>query len=473
MMASILVGIASFASAQTIHLSTTSADLKQALSPQASLEFAAPAASASGLRITVDPSQRFQSMDGFGASLTDSAAWLLQTKLDAVTRQKAMRALFDASEGIGLTILRQPMGGADLARTHYTYDDMPRGATDPTLAHFSIAHDEEAILPALHEAFAVQPALKIIATPWSVPAWMKTSDSLIGGKLRKESYPAFAQYFVKYVEAYQHAGIPIWAVTLQNEPLYEPKDYMGMKMSAQDQRDILRDHFGPAFAKAGLAAKIMVYDHNWEHPEYAATVLSDPKAAQYAAGTAYHCYEGKVDAQSATHAQFPDKDIWETECSGGTWQKDRAFQSTAELVIGATRNWARAVVLWGLALDPEGNPHAGGCGTCRGVITVDDHTVDGQAKPATFHPTVDYYVLGQASKFVHMGAHRIASTDAAGLMNVAFENPDGSLVLLVLNESNSPVEFTVAAQGRIAQVTLDGNTLATLYWQPEAAKSIK
>ena len=468
--ASVLLCIVSAlpSAAQTLHITTTSADLKQALSAQPAVTFSTAAPKVNTPRIEVDPAQHFQSIDGFGASLTDSAAWLLETKLDTATRRKAMLALFDANEGIGLTILRQPMGGTDLARTHYSYDDMPRGQKDPALAHFSIARDEEVILPALREALAVQPAMKIIATPWSVPAWMKTSGSLIGGKLRKESYPAFAQYFVKYVQSYQAAGIPIWAVTLQNEPLYEPKDYMGMKMSAKEQRDVLRDHFGPAFAKAGLSTKIMVYDHNWDHPEYAATILSDPAAARYAAGTAYHCYGGQVEAQSATHAQFPDKDIWETECSGGTWQKDKAFQSTAELVIGTTRNWARSVVLWGLALDPDGNPHAGGCGTCRGVITVDDKT-----QPASFHPTLDYYVLGQASKFVRTGARRIASSEAAGVMNVAFENPDGSLALLVLNAGNAPVEFTVAAQGRTAQVTLSGNTLATLDWQPEAATSIK
>lgn len=468
MLAFILVCATSVSFAQTLHIVTTSADLQKALSPQPAVKFATTPGVAPSLRIEVDSAQRFQDIDGFGASLTDSAAWLLQTKLDAATRQKAMRALFDAREGIGLTILRQPMGGADLARSHYTYDDMPRGQKDPALEHFSIARDEEVILPTLREAFAVEPGIKIIATPWSVPGWMKTSDLLIGGKLRRENYAPFAQYFVKYVQAYQAKGFPIWAVTLQNEPLYEPKDYMGMKMTAEEQRNVLRDHLGPAFAKAGLATKIMVYDHNWDRPDYPATILSDPKASRYAAGTAYHCYGGKVEAQSATHARFPEKDIWETECSGGKWQKDRAFQLTAELVIGATRNWARAVVLWGLALDEDGNPHAGGCDTCRGVITVDD-----KAQPAGFHPTVDYYVLGQISKFVRPGAHRIASSETAGLQNVAFENSDGTRVLLVLNEDSKPATFTVAEKDRAATVTLDANTLATLFWQPEEAKSIK
>lgn len=467
MLATFLAGVVPFLSAQSIQITTTSGDLRQALSPQPPVTFSAAPSAPANARIVIDPTQRFQQIDGFGASLTDSAAWLLETRLTAATRQKAMRSLFDFNEGIGLTILRQPMGGTDLARSHYTYDDTPRGKKDPALAHFSIARDEEVILPALREALDVQPVIKIIGTPWSAPAWMKTPESFFGGKLRPENYAAFAQYFVKYIQSYQAAGIPIWAVTLQNEPLYEPTDYMGMKMTAAEQRDVLRDHVGPAFAKAGLTTKIMVYDHNWEHPEYAATVLGDARAAQYAAGTAYHCYEGKVEEQSTTHAQFPDKDIWETECSGGKWQKDRAFSLTAELVIGATRNWARAVVLWGLALDEDGNPHAGGCGTCRGVITVDD-----KAQPTTFHPTVDYYVLGQASKFVRPGAHRIASSEALGLMNVAFENPDGSLALLVLNTGNAATTFTVEWQGRSAAISLDANTLATLVWQPQGAESI-
>jgi glucosylceramidase len=200
----------------------------------------------------------------------------------------------------------------------------------------------------------------------------------------------------------------------------------------------------------------MVFDHNWSHPEYPATILGDPAAARFAAGTAYHCYEGKVEAQSETHKQFPDKDIWETECSGGTWQKD-AFQQTAKLIIGTTRNWSKSVVLWGLALDPDGNPHAGGCGTCRGVITVDK---------GKFAPTLDFYALGQVSKFVVPGAHRIGSSDleAKGLPNVAFQNPDGSVALVVLNDSAAAVSFDISSEGKIASYTLASNTMATLQW---------
>ena len=444
-------------SAQTIHVSTTTADLKVALQAQKDLRFEGrtPATNAA-LTIEVDAAQRFQEIDGFGASLTDSAAWLLETKLDATTRQQAMRALFDPKDGIGLSILRQPMGGTDLAREHYSYDDLAKGQKDYALIHFSIARDESVILPALREALAVNPAIKIIGTPWSMPGWMKSSDSLITGSLNPDSYAAFAQYFVKYVEAYKAAGVPIWAITMQNEPLFEPKDYMGLGMKAEQQKVVLRDHLGPAFEKAGLTTRIMVYDHNWSRTEYPATILSDAAAAHFAAGTAYHCYEGTVAGQSLTHDQFPDKDIWETECSGGTWQKD-AFQQTAKLIIGTTRNWSRSVVLWGLALDPSGNPHLGGCGTCRGVITVDG---------AKFVPTLDYYALGQVSKFVTPGAHRIASSDmeTKGLPNVAFQNPDGSIALLVFNDSNSDKSFEVHNEGKSVNYTLAANALTTLYW---------
>lgn len=461
----VLASASSLVMAQTVHVTTTSADLKQALQSQPELQFAVAPADAFPLVIEVDATKRFQQIDGFGASLTDSAAWLLETKLDADTRHQAMRALFDRGEGIGLSILRQPMGGSDLAREHYTYDDLPAGSKDFTLAHFSIAHDEAELLPALREALSLNPGLKIIATPWSAPAWMKSSNSLIKGKLNRASYPAFAQYFVKYLEAYRAAGVPIWAVTLQNEPLFQPKDYMGMGMSAEQQKELLRDYVGPAFEKAGLDTKIMVYDHNWDKPSYPATILNDAKAAHYAAGTAYHCYAGNVSAQSLTHTRFPAKDIWETECSGGKWQKDHAFQQTAELVIGTTRNWSRSVVLWGLALDPQGNPHAGGCDTCRGVITVDAST-----QPAKFEPTVDYYVLGQASKFVVPGAYRIASTDleAKDLSNVAFLNADGSVVLLVLNKSAGSVTFDVHSESKTLRYTLTGSTMATFYWHSQA-----
>ena len=465
LLAAVVLAVSSPVIAQTVHVTTTSADLKQALQAQPELQFTAAPADASSLIIEVDAAKRFQQIDGFGASLTDSAAWLLETKLDAGTRHQAMRALFDRGEGIGLSILRQPMGGTDLAREHYTYDDMPAGSKDFALVHFSIARDEAEILPALREALTITPGLKIIASPWSAPAWMKSSDSLIAGKLNRKSYPAFAQYFVKYMEAYRSAGVPIWAVTLQNEPLFEPKDYMGMAMSATQQKEVLRDYVGPAFEKARLDTKIMVYDHNWDTPAYPSTILDDAKAAHYAAGTAYHCYAGNVTAQSLTHDRFPAKDIWETECSGGKWQNGHAFQQTAELVIGTTRNWSRSVVLWGLALDPQGNPHAGGCDACRGVITV-----DASAQPARFEPTVDYYVLGQASKFVIPGAHRIASTDldAKGLLNVAFRNADGSLALLVLNEGTGPVTFAVNSEGKSLRYTLAGSTMATFYWHSQA-----
>jgi glucosylceramidase len=254
---------------------------------------------------------------------------------------------------------------------------------------------------------------------------------------------------------------------MQNEPLFEPTDYMGLGMTAAQQEVVLRDHLGPAFEKVGLTTKVMVYDHNWSHPEYPATILSDPKAARYAAGTAYHCYEGNVSAQSITHDQFPEKDIWETECSGGTWQKENAFQSTAELIIGTTRNWSRSVVLWGLALDPNGNPHRGGCDTCRGVITV-----DASVQPSKFVPTLDYYALGQVSKFVAPGAHRIASSDlgAKGLPNVAFQNVDGSIALVVLNAGTTAVSFDISSEGKTVSYSLTGGTMATLHWNSKAAK---
>jgi len=451
-----LMAASSLTLAQTVHVTSTSSDLKQALQAQSDLQFTSAAASSQALKIEVNPAQRFQEIDGFGASLTDSAAWLMEKQLDSTTRTQAMRALFDMKDGIGLSILRQPMGGTDLARDHYSYDDLAKGQKDYELAHFSIARDQDVILPALREALAVNPRIKVMGTPWSVPGWMKSSDSLITGSLNEDSYAAFAQYFVKYVEAYKAAGVPVWAVTLQNEPMFEPKDYMGLGMTGEQQRVVLRDHVGPAFEKAGLSTKIMVFDHNWSHPEYPATILGDPAAARFAAGTAYHCYEGKVEAQSETHKQFPDKDIWETECSGGTWQKD-AFQQTAKLIIGTTRNWSKSVVLWGLALDPDGNPHAGGCGTCRGVITVDK---------GKFAPTLDFYALGQVSKFVVPGAHRIGSSDleAKGLPNVAFQNPDGSVALVVLNDSAAAVSFDISSEGKIASYTLASNTMATLQW---------
>ena len=400
-------------------------------------------------------------MDGFGASLTDSSAWLLAKKLTDAQRKAALEMLFDPEKGIGLSVLRQPMGASDFALQDYSYDDMPPGETDPELRKFSIDHDRAYIIPILREARALNPQLRIIASPWSPPGWMKTSDSMIRGALLPSAYEALAKYFVDYVKAYEAARIPIYAITMQNEPLNVPGNYPGMDMTAGEQARFLGEDLGPAFRKAGIRAKTLVFDHNWDLIDYPISVLNDSKAAAFADGTAIHCYGGSVTAQSELHDRFPDKGIWLTECSGGEWQKGKLLEQQIQLIIGATRNWAKSVVLWNLALNQNHEPFLGGCTTCRGVVTVKDDVT-----PAEIIPTVDYTALGHASKFVRPGARRIESNSfgPGSLQDVAFENPDGSIVLIVLNSSSGPIEFNVRWAGEFITYKLAEASVVTLTW---------
>jgi glucosylceramidase len=445
--------------AASVEVYKSSEELHESLLEKASLQFSKERAAT--LTITVDDTVKYQEIDGFGASLSESSAWLLKRKLNDAQRMEALQMLFDRKKGIGLSMLRQPMGASDFALQTYSYDDLPKGETDPELKKFSIAHDRADILPVLKEILAVNPNLKIIGSPWSPPGWMKTSGSMIQGALLPSAYDAYAKYFVNYVHEYEAAGVPVFAITMQNEPLHVPNDYPGMGMTASEQTTFLRDHLGPAFQKAGLHSRILIFDHNWDLIHYPISVLSDTNAAKFAGGIATHCYGGSVTAQNELHQRFPEKDIWMTECSGGEWQKGKLLQQQVQLIIGATRNWARSVILWNLALNQNHEPYLGGCTTCRGIITVDEST-----SPAKIKPTVDYTALGHVSKFVQPGAKRIESNSfgQGSLEDVAFQNPDGSIAVIVLNTTESPIAFNLNWRGQFAQYKLGGAEVVTFFW---------
>jgi glucosylceramidase len=418
------------------------------------------------LTITVNDAIKFQRIDGFGASLTDSSAWLFWNKLSESQRRETLQMLFSRDKGIGLSVLRQPMGASDFALAPYSYDDMPLGQDDPQLNHFSVDHDRAYIIPILREALAINPNLKIMATPWSPSGWMKTSGSMIRGALLPSAYSPLAKYFVRFVQEYENAGLPIYAVTPQNEPLNVPGDYPGMDMSAREQAEFVARHLGPAFRDARLKTKILVFDHNWDLIDFPFQVLSDPAAASFAAGTATHCYGGVPSVQNELHERFPNKEIWMTECSGGDWQTGKLLQQQVRLVIDSMRNWAQTVVLWNLALNQMHQPFLGGCTTCRGIVTVND-----SSQPAQVTPTVDYTALAHASKFVAPGAVRVDSNEfgQGSLEDVAFLNPDGSLVLLVMNSSGGNLTFNIGWAGKFASYKLPSAGVATFRWNLPAA----
>lgn len=416
--------------------------------------------------VTINTSVQYQQMDGFGASLTDSAGWLVANKLTSTQQSSLWQSLFSPTAGIGISFLRQPMGASDFsAGGNYSYDDVAAGQTDPNLTNFSIAHDTTYLTPLLQQALAANPNIKVVAVPWSPPAWMKTTGTMNGGNMNTAYFSSLAQYFVKFVQSYQQLNIPIYAVLPQNEPLNSNSGYPTEYLAASDEANFIGTYLGPAFSSAGLSGvKIINYDHNWDTPSYPETVLGSATASTYTAGSAFHCYAGSVTAQTTVESAFPQKGIWFTECSGtvGTNFASDLSWNAENLLIGATRNWARSISLWNLALDQNSGPQNGGCTNCRGVVTIDDST-----NPPTITNNVEYYVLGHAAKFVMPGAYRIDSNTfgAGSIEDVAFQNPDGSLALIVLN-SGSTGSFTVNWNNQIFNYNLPAGALATFTWKP-------
>ena len=439
-------------------------DQSKKLQREPDLQFGASAGTG-GAVIPVNDRVVYQRMEGFGAAMTDSSAFLIMNALNEANRQQLMRNLFTREgNGIGLSFLRVPMGASDFAREDYTYDDMEKGQSDPTLKRFNIEYDKDAVIPALKLAVGLNPQLGLMGSLWSAPAWMKRGSNVHGGPLLEEYYPAFADYHIKFIQAYAAEGLVIEAVTPQNEPMYSTNNYPTMFISAAGQARLVRDYLGPAFEKAGLNTKIVIFDHNWDIVDYPLEVLSDPQAAVFVDGVAFHCYGGDVSAQSKVHNAYPDKGIWFTECSGGGWADnwaDNVNWNLRTLVIGNFRNWGNSLMLWNLALDMNDGPQNGGCSNCRGVVTINQKTGE-----VTYNE--EYTILGHISKFVDRGAFRIDSGELDHSLpdNVAFVNPDGSIVLIV--QSDSERSFTVSWEGKSFQYTLPARSAVTFKWQGDA-----
>ncbi|MFF1817816.1 glycoside hydrolase family 30 beta sandwich domain-containing protein [Kribbella sp. NPDC058245] len=432
----------------------TTADGSTLLARQADVTFGS---ATSGTTIDVNPGTTYQTMDGFGAAFTDSSTWLTWNKQSSSQRDALLTKLFDRTNGIGLSLMRLPIGASDFTANSadYTFDD-----TCCDLNDFSINHDKAFTIPVLKAAKAKNSSLELMASPWTPPAWMKTNNSLYGGSLRTDRQSVFADYYVKYLQAYAAEGLPIYSLAIQNEPHNEAA-YESMRMEPAQQADVIKNQLGPKLAANGLSPKLVAWDHNWNEANYATTVLNDAGAKQYLAGSAFHCYAGDVSAQTAVHNAHPDKDIWFTECAGGDWAPnfgDNLKWNLQNLIIGGTRNWAKGVLFWNLALDQNHGPTNGGCTDCRGVVTINSGT-------GNVSYNVEYYALGHASKFVVPGARRISSTTVAGSVEtVAFRNPDNSVALIALNPSSSAKTFTVRYNGQSFNYTLPAGAVTTFKW---------
>lgn len=428
------------------------------LTSQPGVSFA-PDATSSTATIIVDEGKTFQTMDGFGASLTGTSAYNIFTKLSAAKRDALMTQLFSPTGGIGLSFLRQPMGASDLSvGSFYTYDDVPSGQSDPNLAQFSIEPDRAYILPVVKQALQLNPNIKVLASPWSPPAWMKTGSSLIasqGGSLKTDAYAPYANYFVKFIRAYEAEGIPIYAVTIQNEPGTLPSTYPGLNMTASEQANFLKNNLGPTFASNNVSAKILVQDWHWGNVNFALSVLNDPAARAYADGAAFHRYSGDPSAQSRLKRAFPDQDVYFTEGSTDTGISFTYLMQT--LMINNTRNWAKTVVLWNIAADENNGPSY--CPACRPLLNIDT-----ASQTWTLNP--DYRALAHFSKFITPGAVRIGSNTLGNgsIDNVAFKNPDGSKVLVAINSGSASKTFKVKWGNDAFDYTLPAGAAATFKW---------
>jgi glucosylceramidase len=400
--------------------------------------------------ITVNTSNRFQQMEGFGYALTGGSASLMnqlpENKKDAILQE-----IFGENEAsLGVRYIRISIGASDLDAHVFSYNDLATGETDSLLTHFSLSEDTLHLIPILKKALAIQPKLKIMATPWSPPIWMKTNKASKGGRLLKQYYASYALYFVKYIQAMKMQGIKIDAITMQNEPEHGGNN-PSLLMDAKEQKDFLVNYLGPQLKAANITTEILLYDHNADHPNYPISILNDAKAKTYAAGTAFHLYLGNESALSEVHDAHPDKKILFTEqWTGAKGDFGGDFLWHMEhIVIGTINNWATAVIEWNLAANEKYEPHTlGGCTECKGAFTIQGDRIS---------RNVSYYIIGQASKYIPVGAQRVESiSNFATIKTVGFILPNGKKASLVLNtgkavrinllEGNNNIKFEMPAQ---------------------------
>ncbi len=445
----------------------SSQDLSHKLGKQPDLSFGEAQPSEAPV-ITIDLSRRYQTMLGFGSSLEPTTCYNI-ARLSPDAQDEVIRRLVDPDQGIGMNLMRICIGTPDFTGDPwYSYDDMPEGQTDMKLEHFSIQKDHRYILPIIKKARAANPDLLFFASPWSPPGWMTSTGDMIGGRLLPEYYGVYARYFVRFVKAYEAEGIPIYAVTIQNEPGVDrsrsrPKwRYPSCRWTGEQERDFIKNHLGPAFRRAGLKTKIWSYDHNFNvrrapgDPgiDYPTTVLKDPKAAAYVDGVAFHGYEGKPTGMSVFHKRFPDGPIHFSEGSVFGVLGSR-------LLVNYLRNWACSYNAWVMMIDEKRGPNNGPFVASKTCILLDSKT-----RKVTYRN--DYYLYGQFMKFVRRGAVRIAAGGAGDDGSaVAFQNPDGSIVLIVANATSRPKVLRIAWNGQAFPATVPKYAVATYVWKGE------
>ncbi|MFV1883500.1 MAG: glycoside hydrolase family 30 protein [Balneola sp.] len=418
--------------------------------------------------IEINTETSYQTIDGFGYALTGGSAGHIAS-MDEEARKELLQELFGVGKNdIGLSYLRVSIGSSDLNEEIYSYNDLPEGETDEDMSEFSLDPDREHVIPILKEILEINPDIKIMASPWSPPVWMKTFDipvetdrptdlpPTVGGGLNPLHEAAYALYFVKYIEGMTGEGITIDAVTIQNEP-YHHRNNPSLHMEPEQMRDFIKNHLGPAFTENNIDTKILIWDHNADRPEYPISILNDPEAKAYIEGSAFHLYNGSISALSTVKQAHPDKNIYFTEQyqdSRGEFGTDLVWNAE-HLIIGATRNWSKVVLHWNLTNNTGFTPFTpyGGCSVCKGAVTVEGNG---------FERNVGYYITAHASKFVRPGSVRIASNQTDELLNVAFKNISGDIVLIVLNKEDRNQEVNISVDGELYSLTIIRNSISTI-----------
>lgn len=462
----------------------SSADRTQLLKPSEDSLFFNYKAKPGSSTIVLDDQQQFQTMDGFGFAITGGSAELLM-KMNVTSRKQLLKALFERGpNGAGINYLRLSIGASDLNSFVFSYNDLPDGQTDMELKKFSLSQDLKDVVPVMKEILAINPAIKIMGSPWSAPAWMKTNNNIRGGALKKECYDVYARYLVKYIEEMKKHGIPMDALTVQNEPL-NSRNTPSMQWLREEQGEFIKDHLGPAFRKRSITTKIVLFDHNCDRIDYPLALLSDPEIAQYVDGSGFHHYGGDLSAMTNMHLARPDKNVYFTEqmiIERSYEQQLNISGAVKRMIIGTARNWSRNSILWNLAADPNNDPHTdnGGCSMCQGALTLDGDKVT---------KNLAYYTVAHASKFVPSGSVRIASTNTGDkvvvltqdeerayinrvatidqssvLPNVAFKTPDNKIILVVVNDSYGTGGFSVQFRGKILNSKLAPGSVGTYVW---------
>lgn len=455
----------------------TTADQTQ-LFRKSQISFNKPNAINGKATISINPEVKYQEIDGFGAALTGSSCYNLM-KMSAKNRKALLQKTFNPESGMGYSYIRISIGCSDFSLSEYTYCDLPG------IENFAIQSEEkEYIFPVLKEILAINPNVKIMASPWTPPRWMKVNnlqdlkpfDSWTSGQLNPKYYQDYATYFLKYIQAMEKEGFKIESVTIQNEPLNRGNS-ASLFMTWQEQRDFIKTALGPKFKENNIKTKIIVYDHNYNYDsekadtqdqgQYPLHIYSDAQAAQYIDGAAYHAYGGDKKELLGIHDAYPHKNLYFTEISIGLWGGGYKFEedlmwNLREVGIGALNNWCKAVMVWNFMLDDKNGPYRpGGCDICLGAIDINSRDY----KTLTFNS--HFFDMAHLSKVIKPGAYRIKTTpsEIKGFHYLAVQNPDFSYGLVVLNETNSAQPITISTGKNTFSHKIPTKSVVSFQWR--------